>query len=69
MARVIMEEVNVNKEGDPKAHLKAFWEQMLIFGGSDVIRCKMFIGTLLGMVLKWFSKIPSALVNSFVIFL
>jgi len=31
---------------------------MLILGGSDVIRCKMFVGTLTGTTLKWFSKLP-----------
>ena len=31
--------------GDPKAHLKAFGNQMLISGDSDTVRCKMFVGT------------------------
>jgi len=45
-------------EGDPEAHLKAFRAQMLISGGSDAVRCKMFVGTLSSTALKWFGKIP-----------
>jgi len=55
-------------EGDPKVHLKAFRAHMLISGGNDVIRCKMFVGTLTGTALKWFSKIPTASITSFYTF-
>jgi len=55
-------------EGDPEAHLKAFRAQMLISGGSDAIRCKMFVGTLTGTALKWFSKLPAASIASFAAF-
>jgi len=30
--------------GDPKDHLKTFKAQMLIAGGSNAVRCKMFMG-------------------------
>jgi len=30
---------------DPKIHLKVFRVYMLISGGFDVVRCKMFVGT------------------------
>jgi len=55
-------------EGDPEAHLKAFRAQMLISGGSDAVRCKMFVGTLSSTALKWFGKIPHATITSFNIF-
>jgi len=55
-------------EGDPEAHLKTFQAQMLISGGNDAIRCKIFVGTLTGTTLKWFSKLPSASITSFTTF-
>ncbi|XP_027920620.1 uncharacterized protein LOC114178750 [Vigna unguiculata] len=55
-------------EGDPEAHLKAFRAQMLISGGSDAVRCKMFVGTLSNTALKWFGKIPHATITSFNVF-
>ena len=30
---------------DPESHLTAFNAQMIILGGSDAVRCKMFMGT------------------------
>jgi len=52
-------------EGDPESHLKAFRAQMLISGGNDALRCKMFVGTLTGTTLKWFSKIPNGSITTF----
>jgi len=37
---------------DPEGHLNGFRAQMKISGGSDVIRCKMFVGTLIGTTLQ-----------------
>jgi len=34
---------------DLKSHIKAFRTQMIISGGSDAIRCKMLMGTFMGM--------------------
>ncbi|XP_027915626.1 uncharacterized protein LOC114175066 [Vigna unguiculata] len=79
LARVIMEEAipphflipkvsPFTGEGDPEAHLKAFRAQMLISGGSDVVRCKMFVGTFSGSALKWFGKLPNAAIPSFPVF-
>jgi len=51
--------------GDPEAHLKAFVAQMLILGGFDTIRCKMFVGSLTGMELQWFSHIPDGTIDLF----
>ena len=31
---------------DPEAHLTAFHTQMMLVGGSDVVRCKLFMSTL-----------------------
>ncbi|XP_027910362.1 uncharacterized protein LOC114169420 [Vigna unguiculata] len=53
---------------DPELHLKAFQARMLISGGSDAIRCKMFMGTLAEIVLEWFNTISSSSINSFVDF-
>jgi len=52
-------------KGDPESHLKAFRAQMLISGGNDALRCKMFVGTLTGTTLKWFSKIPNGSITTF----
>jgi len=32
---------------DPESHLKVFRAQMIILGGSDIVRCKMFMGIVL----------------------
>ncbi|XP_068476894.1 uncharacterized protein [Phaseolus vulgaris] len=39
---------------DPEAHLTAFHTQMMLVGGSDAIRCKLFMSTLAGMAMDWF---------------
>ena len=39
---------------DPKAHLTAFHTQMLV-GGSDAVRCKLFMSTLTGMAISHLS--------------
>ena len=36
---------------DPEAHLTAFHTQMLLVGGSDAVRCKLFMSTLTGMAM------------------
>jgi len=33
---------------DPEAHLTAFHTQMMLVGGSNVVRCKLFMSTLVG---------------------
>ena len=50
---------------DPESHLKAFRAQMIIFGWSDAIRCKMFMGTITGTTLQWFSGIPDGHITYF----
>ena len=39
---------------DPKAHLTAFHTQMMLVGGSDAVRCKLFMSALTGMAMDWF---------------
>ena len=36
---------------DPEAHLTAFHTQMVLVGGSDAARCKLFMSTLTGMAM------------------
>jgi len=50
---------------DPELHLETFQARMLISGGTDAIRCKMFVGTLTEIALKWFSIIPNATIKLF----
>jgi len=37
---------------DPENHLTVFNAQMIIFGRTDVIHCKMFMGTFTGTTLQ-----------------
>jgi len=53
---------------DPEAHLKAFRAQILISGGSDAIKCKVFVGTLAHGALKWFGGIQKGTITSFPVF-
>jgi len=50
---------------DPEAHLTAFHTQMMLVGGSDAVRCKLFMSTLVGTVMDWFISLPNAHVTSF----
>jgi len=50
---------------DPENHLKALKAQMILFGGSNAIQCKMFMSTFTGTALQWFSGIPDGCITSF----
>jgi len=50
---------------DPENHPMALRTQMIIYGGSDVIRCKMLMGIFIGTTLQWFSGIPDGHITSF----
>jgi len=50
---------------DPKAHLIAFHTQMMLVGGSDAVRCKIFMSTLTGMAMDWFISFPEGHITSF----
>jgi len=38
---------------------------MLLVGGSDAVRCKLFMSTLTGMAMDWFISLPEGHVTSF----
>jgi len=50
---------------DPEAHLTAFHTQKMLVGGSDAVRCKLFMSTLVGTVMDWFISLPDGHVTSF----
>ena len=50
---------------DPKVHLTAFHTQMMLVGGSDAVRCKLFMSTLTGMAMDWFVSLPEGHITSF----
>jgi len=50
---------------NPKAHLTAFHTQMLLVGGSDAVKCKLFMSTLMGIAMDWFISLPEGHVTSF----
>ena len=43
---------------DPETHLAAFHTQMVLVGGSDAAKCKLFMSTLTGMAMDWFISLP-----------
>ena len=51
---------------DPEAHLTAFHTQMMLVGGSDALRCKLFMSTLTRMAMDWFISLPEGHITSFV---
>jgi len=50
---------------DPEAHLTPFHTQMMLVGGSDAVRCKLFMSTLVGTTMDWFINLPDGYVTSF----
>ncbi|RDX89359.1 hypothetical protein CR513_28936, partial [Mucuna pruriens] len=40
---------------DPRVHLQAFQTQVYISGGNDLLSFKLFLGTLKGVTMRWFS--------------
>jgi len=50
---------------DPESHLTAFNAHMIISGGPDVVRCKMFRGTFTGTTIQWFSGLSDDHITSF----
>ena len=49
----------------PEAHLTVFHTQMMLVGGSDAVRCKLFMSTLTGMAMDWFISLPEGHIMSF----
>ena len=50
---------------DPEAQLTTFHTQMMSVGGSDAVRCKLFMSTLVGTVMDWFINLSDGHVTSF----
>jgi len=57
-----------NGKQDLNAHVKNFRAQMLIYGGSDAVRCKMLAGSLTDTRLDWFNNFPEGSVTSLEVF-
>jgi len=50
---------------DPEAHLTVFHTQMMLVGGFDAVRCKLFMSTLTGMAMDWLISLPEGHITSF----
>ncbi|XP_068504433.1 uncharacterized protein [Phaseolus vulgaris] len=50
---------------DLEAHLTAFHTQMMLVGGSDAVRCKLFMSTLTRMAMDWFVSLLNGHITSF----
>ena len=50
---------------DPETHLSAFHTQMVLIGGFDAAKCKLFKSTLTGMAMDWFISLPEGHITSF----
>jgi hypothetical protein len=54
-----------DRSGDPKAHMEAFREHLILHDTPDKIACRAFLLTLTGVAKDWFTGLPSKLVDSF----
>ena len=50
---------------DPEAHFTTFHTQIMLVGGSDAVRCKLFMSTLVGTTMDWFINLLDGHVTSF----
>jgi len=50
---------------DLEAHLTTFHTQMVLVGGADTVRCKLFMSTLVGTAMDWFISLPNGHMTSF----
>jgi len=50
---------------DPEAHLMAFYTQMMLTQGFDVVYCKLLMNTLAGATLEWFVSLPNGHITTF----
>jgi len=50
---------------DPESDLTAFDTQMMLVGGSDAVKCKLFMSTLTGIAMDWFISLPEGHITSF----
>jgi hypothetical protein len=51
--------------GDPKVHIEAFQEHLILHGTSDEIACRAFPLTLTKVAKNWFTGLPPKLVDNF----
>ena len=54
-----------NGSGDPKVHLEAFREHLILYGTPDEIACRAFPLTLTGVAKDWFTELPPKSVDNF----
>jgi len=64
-ATLVGSKVTFTGAEDPEAHLTAFHTQMMLVGGSDAVKCKLFMSTLVGTTMEWFISLPDGHVTSF----
>ncbi|XP_068503738.1 uncharacterized protein [Phaseolus vulgaris] len=64
-AMLVVPKVTFTGTEDPKAHLTAFHTHMMLVRGPDVVRCKLFMSTLVGTAMDWFINLPDGHVTSF----
>ena len=64
-ATLVEPKVTFTGIGDPEAHLTAFHTPMMLVGGSDAVRYKLFMSTLAGTAMDWFISLPDGHVTSF----
>ena len=57
--------VTFTRMEDPEAYLTAFHTQIMLVGGSEAVRCKLFMSTLTGMAMDWFISFPEGHITSF----
>ncbi|RYQ94847.1 hypothetical protein Ahy_B08g089800 [Arachis hypogaea] len=50
---------------DPHEHLTAFEARMNLEGATDAVRCRAFLVTLAGPVIKWFNALPNGSIAGF----
>ena len=64
-ATLVGPKVTFTGTGDQEAHLTNFHTQMMLVGGSDAVRCKLFMCTLAETAMDWFISLPDGHVTSF----
>ncbi|XP_034197137.1 uncharacterized protein LOC117612560 [Prunus dulcis] len=52
-------------DSDPESHLKHFKSIMIFYKANDVLMCKVFAMTLLGVAQDWLHTLPSGSISSF----
>jgi len=64
-ATLVRPKVTFTEMEDPEAQLAAYYTQMMLVGGSDAARCKLYISTLAGTAMEWFMSLPDGHVTLF----